>query len=44
MRAAKLPEYNEGIADRATLETEPRTIDERRSWLAARDAPSGRRC
>jgi phosphinothricin acetyltransferase len=30
--------YNEGIADRATLETEPRTPDERRSWLAARDA------
>lgn len=30
--------YNEGIEDRATLETEPRTADERRSWLAARDA------
>ncbi|MDP9282059.1 MAG: arsinothricin resistance N-acetyltransferase ArsN1 [Chloroflexota bacterium] len=30
--------YNEGIEDRATLETEPRTPDERRSWLAARDA------
>jgi L-amino acid N-acyltransferase YncA len=30
--------YNEGIADRATLETEPRTSEERRSWLAARDA------
>jgi phosphinothricin acetyltransferase len=30
--------YNEGIADRATLETEARTPDERRSWLAARDA------
>jgi len=30
--------FNEGIADRATLETEPRTPDERRSWLAARDA------
>jgi L-amino acid N-acyltransferase YncA len=30
--------YNEGIADGATLETEPRTPDERRSWLAARDA------
>lgn len=30
--------YNEGIADRATLETEPRTSDERRSWLTARDA------
>ena len=30
--------YNEGIADRATLETEPRTPAERRSWLAARDA------
>src|SRR5688572_2024739 len=30
--------YNEGIADRATLETEPRTPQERRSWLAARDA------
>lgn len=29
--------YNEGIADRATLETEPRTVEERRSWLAARD-------
>lgn len=30
--------YNEGIEDRATLETEPRTTEERRSWLAARDA------
>ena len=30
--------YNEGIADRATLETEQRTPQERRSWLAARDA------
>ena len=30
--------HNEGIADRATLETEPRTSEERRSWLAARDA------
>lgn len=30
--------YNEGIEDRATLETERRTADERRSWLAARDA------
>ena len=30
--------YNEGIDDRATLETERRTVDERRSWLAARDA------
>jgi L-amino acid N-acyltransferase YncA len=30
--------YNEGIEDRATLETEPRTPEERRSWLAARDA------
>src|SRR6267142_4099148 len=30
--------YNEGIADRATLETEPRTPEERRSWLAGRDA------
>ena len=30
--------YNEGIDDRATLETERRTADERRSWLAARDA------
>jgi L-amino acid N-acyltransferase YncA len=29
--------YNEGIEDRATLETEPRTADERRSWLVARD-------
>ena len=29
--------YNEGIADRATLETEPRTPEERRSWLSARD-------
>ena len=30
--------YNEGMEDRATLETEPRTSEERRSWLAARDA------
>jgi len=30
--------YNEGIEDQGTLETERRTIDERRSWLAARDA------
>ena len=30
--------YNEGIADRATLESEPRTPQERRSWLATRDA------
>jgi L-amino acid N-acyltransferase YncA len=30
--------YNEGIEDRATLETGRRTVDERRSWLAARDA------
>lgn len=30
--------YNEGIADGATLETEPRTGEERRSWLAGRDA------
>jgi L-amino acid N-acyltransferase YncA len=30
--------YNEGIADRATLETEPRTPEDRRSWLAGRDA------
>lgn len=30
--------YNEGIADHATLETEPRTPGERRSWIAARDA------
>ena len=30
--------YNEGIADGATLETEPRTSEERRSWLADRDA------
>ncbi len=29
--------YNEGIEDRATLETEPRTPDERRRWLTARD-------
>ncbi len=29
--------YNQGIEDRvATLETEPRTADERRGWLAAR--------
>ena len=30
--------YNEGIAERATLETEARTPGERRGWLAARDA------
>lgn len=30
--------YNEGIADRATLETQARTPEERRRWLAARDA------
>ena len=31
--------YNQGIEDRvATLETELRTPDERRQWLAARDA------
>jgi phosphinothricin acetyltransferase len=30
--------YNEGIADRATLETASRTPEERRTWLAARDA------
>jgi phosphinothricin acetyltransferase len=30
--------YNQGIADRSTLETEPRTSDERRLWLAAHDA------
>jgi L-amino acid N-acyltransferase YncA len=30
--------YNEGIADRATLETEPRTPEDRRSWLVGRDA------
>ncbi len=31
--------YNEGIADRlATLETEERTAEERRAWLAARGA------
>src|SRR5574342_540664 len=31
--------YNQGIEDRvATLETELRTPDERRAWLAARDA------
>src|SRR3981081_3529230 len=29
--------YNEGIADRATLETEVRTPEERRRWLSARD-------
>ena len=29
--------YNQGIEDRvATLETEPRTPEERRQWLAAR--------
>ena len=31
--------YNQGIVDRsATLETEERTEDERRAWLAAREA------
>ena len=31
--------YNQGIEDRlATLETELRTPDERRRWLAARDS------
>jgi L-amino acid N-acyltransferase YncA len=30
--------YNEGIADGATLESVARTPDERRRWLAARDA------
>lgn len=30
--------HNEGIADRATLETEPRTSDEHRRWLSSRDA------
>lgn len=31
--------YNEGIEDRlATLETEPRSAEERAEWLAARDA------
>jgi L-amino acid N-acyltransferase YncA len=31
--------YNQGIEDRqATLETQLRTADERRAWLAARDA------
>ena len=30
--------YNEGIADRATLETEPRTTEERRNWLSSHDA------
>lgn len=31
--------YNQGIVDRlATLETEERTADERRAWLAGRDA------
>jgi phosphinothricin acetyltransferase len=31
--------YNQGIEDRlATLETEPRKPEERRQWLAARDA------
>jgi phosphinothricin acetyltransferase len=30
--------YNEGIDDRATLETELRTPDERRRWLASHDA------
>ncbi len=29
--------YNEGIEDRATLETDLRTPDERRHWLASRD-------
>jgi phosphinothricin acetyltransferase len=28
--------YNQGIEDRATLETQPRTPEERRAWLAAR--------
>lgn len=28
--------YNQGIEDRATLETEQRTVAERREWLAAR--------
>lgn len=30
--------YNEGIEDGATLETQPRTSEERRGWLADRDA------
>ncbi|MBV9357590.1 MAG: GNAT family N-acetyltransferase, partial [Chloroflexi bacterium] len=31
--------YNQGIEDRqATLETEPRSVDERQAWLAARGA------
>ncbi len=31
--------YNQGIEDRiATLETEPRTPEERRQWMGARDA------
>jgi L-amino acid N-acyltransferase YncA len=31
--------YNEGIVDRiATLETEERSVEERRAWLAGRDA------
>lgn len=30
--------YNQGIADRATLETAARTPAERRSWLSAHDA------
>lgn len=42
-RAADVPAitriYNQGIVDRlATLETEERTEDERRAWLAGRDA------
>jgi phosphinothricin acetyltransferase len=28
--------YNQGIEDHATLETAPRSVDERRQWLAAR--------
>jgi phosphinothricin acetyltransferase len=33
--------YNQGIEDRvATLETEPRTPDERRQWLANRSRAS----
>ena len=30
--------HDEGIADRATLETDPRTPDEPRRWLASRGA------
>jgi phosphinothricin acetyltransferase len=30
--------YNQGIEDRATLETETRPSEERRAWLEARDA------